>query len=422
MTLFANEILSDSNDWTFRDADTRYFTHCYHDYPARMIPQIAHRLLAEYYPDAEFMFDPYCGTGTTLVEGILHGIHSVGTDINPLARLIAEAKTTRLNERELDLQIKKFIEFLMTSKNRDLELPPWMDFARVSFWFKPEVTRKLRTLYAFISHIEDPAIEKFFLVAFSETIRESSNTKSGEFKLVRRSKEILERHSPDPNQIMLAKLGRNRQGYSEMAGFMGSSPWPHAEVASFNSVFEIPESVVPRESVDIVITSPPYGDSHTTVAYGQYSRLSSDWLGFEDAPQVDRNLMGGRRAASVPKFDIPQLDSALARVGNESPERAREAASFYIDLRNSISNVAQTIHQYGYACYVVANRRVKGITLPTDTAVEGFFRQVGYKHVETHFRAIPNKRMPARNSPNNIAGETDTTMHTESIVVMRKTN
>jgi site-specific DNA-methyltransferase (cytosine-N4-specific) len=420
MTLFANQVLVDQNDWTFRDAETRYFTHCYHDYPARMIPQIAHKLISTYYPDAEIMFDPYCGTGTTLVEGILHGVQTIGTDINPLARLIAEAKTTKYDEKELDKQLRRFLEFLMSPSSVALELPPWMDETRVSFWFKPDVTRKLRKIYSFISHIESTDIEKFFLVAFSETIRESSNTKSGEFKLVRRSKDVLERHNPDPFEIMLSKLGRNRQGFGELSGFMGDAAWPHTQVENFNTVEEIPSSVIPESCVDIVITSPPYGDSHTTVAYGQYSRLSSDWLGFEEAPQVDRNLMGGRRASSVPKFGISSLDSAIEQVEKSSSERAREVASFYNDLQASIGNVSKVINKYGYVCYVVANRKVKGVTLPTDDAVQGFFAQNGFTHIETHYRHIPNKRMPAKNSPNNITGETDTTMHTESIVVMRR--
>ncbi len=420
MTLFSGELVSNEADWTFRGTDTRYFTHCYHDYPARMIPQVAHRLLTEYSPNARLMFDPYCGTGTTLVESILHGVPSIGTDINPLARLIAETKTARINERELDRQVRLFMEFLMSAEDRSQDMPPWMDLNRVAFWFKPEVARKLRNIYGFISHIEDTTIEKFFLVAFSEVIRESSNTKSGEFKLVRRSKELLERFKPDPYEAMLFKLGRNRAGYIEMLGFMGNSSWTSARICDFNTVEGIPMELITEGTVDIVITSPPYGDSHTTVAYGQYSRLSADWLGFVDAPQVDRNLMGGRKAARLVEFNVKELDESLSAVNLHSSERAREATSFYIDLRASIRNVAKTVRIGGYACYVVANRRVRGVTLPTDIAVQEFFKEVGFSHIATHFRDIPNKRMPARNSPNNISGETDTTMHTESIVVMRR--
>jgi len=69
--------------WDFREADTKRFTHCYHSYPAMMIPQIAERLLVKYGMNSKILFDPYCGTGTSLVEANLKNIHAIGTDINP---------------------------------------------------------------------------------------------------------------------------------------------------------------------------------------------------------------------------------------------------------------------------------------------------------------------------------------------------
>jgi DNA modification methylase len=81
------------DDWTFNGASTRELTHCYHDYPARMIPQVAAKLFYMYGNAAELIFDPYCGTGTSLVEGLIKGINGIGTDLNPLACLIARTKT-----------------------------------------------------------------------------------------------------------------------------------------------------------------------------------------------------------------------------------------------------------------------------------------------------------------------------------------
>ncbi|MBC8141204.1 MAG: DNA methyltransferase, partial [Armatimonadetes bacterium] len=73
-----------------------------------------------------------------------------------------------------------------------------------------------------------------------------------------------------------------------------------------------------------------------------------------------------------------------------------------------------------YVCYVVGNRKVKGVVLPTDVAVRDFFITNGYDYVTTHERQIPNKRMPARNSPSNVTGKQDTTMTREYVVVLRR--
>ncbi len=65
-------------------------------------------------------------------------------------------------------------------------------------------------------------------------------------------------------------------------------------------------------------------------------------------------------------------------------------------------------------------RKVKGNVLPTDITIQDFFSSVGYEHIITHQRYIPNKRMPLRNSPTNATGVLDDTMTREYIVVMRK--
>lgn len=93
--------------WDFRDADTKEYTHCFHNYPAMMIPQIARELLKIYGNEGGWLLDPYFGTGTSLVEASLYGMNSVGCDINPLARLIAKAKTTLLSLHTLDLHLKE---------------------------------------------------------------------------------------------------------------------------------------------------------------------------------------------------------------------------------------------------------------------------------------------------------------------------
>jgi len=70
--------------WDFRNEDTKTFTHCFHAYPAMMIPQVAGRLIEKYGVKSELLFDPYCGTGTSLVEANLRNINAIGTDLNPL--------------------------------------------------------------------------------------------------------------------------------------------------------------------------------------------------------------------------------------------------------------------------------------------------------------------------------------------------
>lgn len=227
--------------------------------------------------------------------------------------------------------------------------------------------------------------------------------------------EQMEKFNPDVFGLMQNKLARNHKG---LKAFLEQRPKADSQVFDFNTSEKIEH--IEKEIVDIVVTSPPYGDSRTTVAYGQFSRLANEWLDVKNANQVDNNLMGGRKQKRVCSFDSRILNESLEKIFNVDKKRAEDVSSFYCDYQSSIQNIAPTIKTGGYACYVVGNRKVKNVTLPTDEITRDFFESEGFNHVETIVRSIPNKRMPSKNSPSNVAGKTGETMSNEFIVVMRK--
>lgn len=409
----------ESHDWTFANAATRELTHCYHDYPARMIPQVAGKLLDTYGRNAGLLFDPYCGSGTSLVEGMVRGINVIGTDLNPLACLISKAKTSTPDLAEIKRQIAKLDKFTASKKNGSTTTHV-AGISRLDFWFKPRVIEKLSVLKSFIDALQDEVTRLFFQVAFSETVRESSNTRNEEFKLYRYEADRLEKFDPDVLNIMTSKLNRNLNGLQQFIARLSSlEQVPRASIYDFDTRLNVPCDAVPQASIDVVVTSPPYGDSHTTVAYGQYSRLSSAWLGLNSPEKVDRKLMGGGGLKSVPQFPSDELNEAIDSIKLKDEKRACEVAAFYADLQASISHVSNLMGRNSHVCYVVGNRKVKGVVLPTDIAIRRFFERYGFTHINTFHRRIPNKRMPLRNSPTNIAGSVENTMANEHIVVMR---
>ena len=406
--------------WDFRKADTKQTTHCFHAYPAMMIPQVAEKLLVKYGQDCKTLFDPYCGTGTSLVEANIKDINAIGTDLNPLARLIAKAKTTELDIQVLDLYLKDFNDFAFqyrfgVANNISIVKP---EFNNIDFWFNQSAQQKLVIIKSFIDNIKQRDIKQFFLTAFSETIRESSLTKKGEFKLVRMPEEKREKFNPDCFYIFLSKLSRNKQGLLEFskAKLNGAT----SEIKAFNTINEIPNSEMEDDSIDIVLTSPPYGDSRTTVAYGQYSRLSNQWMGIEEANQVDNMLMGGNRKTKGKVENSATLNYTINKIAKQDEKRANEVVSFFVDYKKSIDNVSKKLKSKKYACYVVGNRTVKGVQIPMDQITKEFYEANNFTHVETIIRNIPNKRMPSKNSPSNISGKKSTTMKREYIVVMQK--
>ncbi|MDR0558815.1 MAG: hypothetical protein LBG92_01480 [Prevotellaceae bacterium] len=170
-----------------------------------------------------------------------------------------------------------------------------------------------------------------------------------------------------------------------------------------------------NEYFDIVLTSPPYGDSRTTVAYGQFSTLSNEWLGINYARKIDGMLMGGVK----PKQNIQNgiIADYIAEINKVDNKRALEVSAFYNDLGNSINQVAKSVKKGGKSIYIVGNRIVKNVQLPTDQFIAEKFEQNGFKHIITYERALSNKSMPSKNSPTNEVGKTVNTMLWEYIVI-----
>lgn len=454
--------------WDFKESDTREMTHGIHSYPAMMIYPISRNLisLVKRLYDPKCLLDPFCGSGTVLVEGTLAGIATVyGNDINPLANLLSAAKTTAIDITKLTAQISQLkeevniaympysaaianansyfsdnlgidlsakdgwgtdaplllSEYLKTC-GLNLDIP---SFKNLGYWFKPSVIIELQLIKNCIKRIPDIDIQRFIWIAFSESIRLVSNRRNGEFKMFRMPAEKVLKFNPSVRSEFFEILTRNAEKMSAYADALDSAQ-AHANVSIFSENAAAMESV-PNNSVDLLITSPPYGDSRTTVAYGEFSRLSLQWIDLYDLSEkaimgIDKSLMGGKKYRNGFEYALPSetLRASLEKITAIDIERAGDVYSFYVDLNDIIAECSRKSKAGTYQFWVVGNRTVKNELLLTDKIIEEMASQYGMDYVYTIDRLISNKVMPSQNSPSNVAGEKVTTMCNEHIVVLRK--
>ena len=138
--------LKPSPEWSFRDtgrAETTALTHNYHRYPAKFIPQIARKLIEDYAPNkTQVVCDPFGGCGTTLVEAKLLGHKSIGFDINPIAKLITQAKTTPIKPKTLANYQQRFLQYYEDTPKIFYE-----HHHRIDYWFEPQIIQELDRIY-----------------------------------------------------------------------------------------------------------------------------------------------------------------------------------------------------------------------------------------------------------------------------------
>jgi site-specific DNA-methyltransferase (cytosine-N4-specific) len=425
-------------DWDFAGEDTQYLTHGLHPYPARMVPQIAKKLLGKLAQKGEVVLDPFCGSGGVLAEARLAGLNSIGIDINPLACLLAEVKSNPIDPailerywKRLKTQVTHEITQLHFRKT-DVE-PPKFPGTNIEYWFKPETMKKLTIIRKSIEAIEEDQVRRFFEVPFSLTVRDVSGVRKKEYKLYRLPEEEWKRYSPDVlgtfTKHVDRSIGRMREFYYMADRNVFSKVFLGDTRTLFTEKFTAEGNIfLKTHPPNIIITSPPYGDSKTTVAYGQFSRLSSLWLDFEPdfkreaVMNVDRLSLGGEPAkqGSIHN-DLPTLEQTIEMIKSRDEKRAAEVLAYFLDLYTCVKKMYEVLDDGGYCCIVVANRTVRRISVPTHAIITEMGVKVGFVNDVTIIpRTIPSKRLPWENAPENIPGLKGKTMSRENIVIMRK--
>lgn len=403
--------------WDYKGENTKSYTHGIHTYPAMFIPQVARRLLETYSKKNDVVCDIFCGSGTSLVESKLLGRNAYGIDLNPLAIFLAKAKTTVIDPKKLSKEFIVLMNRIEKIKDNEIKKP---NFNNIDFWFKEKVIIKLAKIKKAINEIKDKNIRDFFMVAFSETVRYSSNTNTGEFKLVRKKADKLIKHDPDVFSIFKKNIEKNIKGMGDLFNDVKDNSW--TKIISGDSS---KDNGIKTNSVDCIITSPPYGDSQTTVAYGQFSRLSSQWIDIFDDPNdasgIDIELLGGRASKTIiHNLKSKFLTESLEKIYLQDDKRARDVLSFFLGLNDCLNQAYKILKPKKYFCLVVGNRTVKQVRIPTDFIIAELGEKIGFSCESIVVRNIPGKRMPIKNSPTNIVGALEDTMNVESIIILKK--
>lgn len=259
----------------------RSLTHGFHSYPARMHPAIARELIAGLEPAS--LLDPFCGSGTTLVEAIRVGVPSVGVDASPLAIRLATTKTwpaSGAERRSLRRAAREIAdEAIEVGKEaRRAGAPPRRKGRpELTRWFAGHVYAELETLLLLIrergEHVEhlEMALSS---ILHKLSLRSSDTDRSQVQKQIGRGA---------PSRQLRARVDELVEGLAELAAFRGPAP----EIRSGDAR----ELDLAPHSIDAVITSPPYPGTYN---YAGHHDLRIAFLGLDDAG-LERAEVGARR-------------------------------------------------------------------------------------------------------------------------------
>lgn len=389
-----------------------------HPYPAMIANDLAAILAQRYVVPGSSVLDPFCGTGRTLLAAqAALASQVVGADVNPLATMIARAKLASVSVS----RIQRFAESALPKVKHvhDFE-------TRKVRWFSKRSSADLTQIIegvnrAYWLHAADRLL---IAAVLSATARHVSFCRNDQWKLHRVTKSMRQRRI-DAKAVFFRRL---EVAIREIAACQGQFRSKARVISgSCTSLRSTLATAGIHAQFDVVMTSPPYGDSFTTVQYGGMSSICLQVIRYlngvtvRNVPgrEIDRLCLGGPGRAKDPGCHIREYWAG----GLTNPNRSK-VVSFFLDMGRSCQQIAQVTRPGGYAILVLGRRRTGGFRVRLDRFVIDCMCAQGFQLADQWERPLQSKRLPSvinrLGRRRNHSRGAVATMRSEYVVVLRR--
>lgn len=398
------------------------YSHLLHHYPAKLLMHIPYAFLNtdEFSQKGDLVLDPFSGSGTTLLEGVLAGRSVVGADANPLARLITKVKVTPISSERLASSGKFFKENISAEPNGDFP-----DVVNIDFWFSKRVKTQLQCVLESVLKIEDKDVKDFYKVCFSSCVRKVSyadprvsvpvKLKYQKYPSGHPLRKKMKTHLESLTDVDVLKVfddvvARNTARLLRLNNEVGLGAMEYSLATDANNLSSSKRlnsidscmSPLEKESVQLVITSPPYPGAQK---YVRTCSLSLGWLGVcQSRNLLDlKRQMIGREEFRKTEYELLQetglyrADEQIQSIYVKNKQRARIASSYLLEMKIVIQEVYDYLKAGGYLVLIAANNTISGIKFHTvdylkDIAVSTGFDVEGVLIDDIRSRGLMTKR------------------------------
>lgn len=359
----------------------RHNVHSFHRYFGKLIPGIPRFAIKHFSEKGDVVLDPFCGSGTTLVEAMLEGRESIGVDINPLAAFVARVKTTPISKYELDQTLTDVLWAWRANPDVDSNAPvPYV--VNMDHWFRPEVKAELLSLKAAILRIPEAKTKDFFLGAFSAFIRSVSNADPQHvFPGYSKRMRALDAAGRVIN-VEAAFLRAVRKRILQVSSLDQNSLRPLV----LNGSLE--DQAIRSSSVDLVVTNPPYISS---IRYLETMKIEMGWLDMITSQsqylQMDRLVTGTERfykaeLQSLLPTGMKTVDELSWLVFSENPKMARTVSEYFRRMQITFAELHRVVRPGGHLVIKISDSKVRSQVIRTPDIFVEICESLGFSLVE----------------------------------------
>jgi DNA modification methylase len=389
------EKLQIDKTWSFDNLTTRntsYISHGYYTYPAKFIPQLAERLIKQYSNEDETVLDPFAGSFTTLVESLKLNRKGIGNDINEISFLLGKVKTKVINPSELELQIEDFKKEL--DKNYLMSKYIVVKNERINFWYDDDQKKILGVLLKTIKEVPNKDFKEFLLICFSQILKTCSIWMQKSVKPLRDYKK--KKYDPISTFFKhLSKMTRLNQDFFEILS-ENNITIVNERIKTYNQ--DSRNLSIDDNSVDLIITSPPYVTSYE---YADLHQLPLLWLEhMHDLKTHRRKFIGSSQRTSDEEKNMMSsiADDIILKLGKN--KKSSEVKKYFQDMLDVFIKMYQVLKDGGKFCIVIGNTEYKGVPILNAEVYLEQLQNIGFSLVTTIKREIPSKMLPSTRDNN----------------------
>ena len=300
---------STTNSKTSVRKEPKYVTHGIHKYKGKFYPQLAKVLLniANIEPKSNIL-DPFCGSGTALLEGYFNGLHANGCDLNPLAVEIAKAKLNILlvNSVEFSKTITDFSNLMINAQTSGGSSYFSEDYlVEIQNWFSEPVIDKMGWLLTEIENISNPEIKRFMRVLISDIVRQVSHQDPTDLRTRKRKKLLEDAPVFEIFEKKLKEQSLKIMRYHELTKQSPHNSSPaNVWLGDSRDISNFVNNDVQKESIDAVITSPPYATALPYIDTDRLSLLLLFGMKSNKRSKVAEELIGSRDLSKKSKNEV----------------------------------------------------------------------------------------------------------------------
>jgi len=371
-------------------------THFIHSYPAKLLQQIPYFFLNNtvFSKEQDIVVDPFCGTGTVLLEASLAKRNAIGVDVNPLAALIAKTKTSKVDiidlKQELD-NIKKLFEIYSISK-KQYYIPK---VSNIEYWYSKQNIRKLSKIKEIVSQISNQNIKEFYLVVFSLCCKKFSYSdprisvpvKINKDKFpeghVLREAAIKNLKFIDKSKVFEFFIEQANKNIARLIEYQNSTMLRSNEVTVYNSdIKHLTKKDIETNTVQLILTSPPYVSAQK---YIRASSLSLQWLELNSSTiaELDKQSIG-REHFPKKEYDkfhvlgINKIDKILLKIYERNKLRAYITYKYLFEMQESFNYYYKILKPKGYFVMIIGNNTIAGYEFMTHKYLIKIAEKIGF--------------------------------------------